>query len=122
MERRILIVDDSETSLQVLREYLSGGAYGVLTARDGIDGVLLAHTQHPDLILMDLVMPRLDGLSAVRALKRRDDTRHIPVIMVTTRDEPEQAERSYAVGCSDYVTKPVDRGELLSKISWHLER
>jgi CheY-like chemotaxis protein len=122
MGRQILIVDDSDTSLQVLRRHLQDEPFDVLTAKDGAAGVRLARERRPDLILMDLIMPRLDGLNAVRELKRTLDTRDIPVIMVTTRDDPEQVERSYSVGCSDYVTKPVDRGELLSKISWHLER
>lgn len=121
MGKQILIVDDSDTAVQTLRWYLQDGPFQVLTAKDGLAAVRMAHERHPDLILMDLVMPVLDGLGAVRALKKAADTRGIPVIMVTTRDDPAEVERSYSVGCSDYVTKPVDRGELLSKISWHLE-
>ncbi len=121
MGHRILIVDDSETAVQLLRHHLQTESFQILTAHDGLDAVRVAHSEHPDLILMDLVMPGLDGLAAVRELKKAEDTREIPVIMVTTRDDPLQVERSYTVGCSDYVTKPVDRGELLSKISWHLE-
>lgn len=121
MVKRILIVDDSETALQILCRHLQDEPFQVLTARDGWDGVRLARESHPDLILMDVVMPRLDGLSAVRRLKKAEDTRSIPVIMVTARDDPAQVEQGYSVGCSDYVTKPVDKGELLSKISWHLE-
>ncbi len=70
----------------------------------------------PDLILMDVVMPRMTGIEACRQIRLQDATRHIPIILVTTRGEPENVEQGYASGCNDYVTKPINGAELISKI------
>ncbi len=114
--KKILLVDDASTVLLMERMILAKSEYDVVTARDGVEGVEKARNERPDLILMDVVMPRMDGFEAVRKLREDDSTRAIPVIMVTTRGELQSVETSYASGCSDYVTKPINGLELLTKV------
>jgi DNA-binding response OmpR family regulator len=114
--KKILLVDDSSTVLLMEKMILSKSEYDVVTARDGLEGVEKARCERPDLILMDVVMPRMDGFEAVRKLREDDSTRSIPVIMVTTRGELQSVETGYASGCSDYVTKPINGLELLTKV------
>lgn len=117
MERKkILLVDDSSTVLLMERMILAKSAYDVVTARDGQEGVEKARAERPDLILMDVVMPRMDGFEACRKLREHEDTAAIPVIMVTTRGELASVETGYASGCTDYVTKPINGLELLAKV------
>ena len=118
--KKILVVDDSKTALTITCMLLDGQPWEVSTARDGREGVEKAVAQLPDLILMDVVMPRLDGFDAVAELRATESTRGIPVIMVTTRGEAENVERGYVVGCTDYLTKPIDGAELLEKIRAYL--
>ncbi len=114
--KKILLVDDSTTVLLMERMILAKSQYEVLDARDGQEGLEKARAEQPDLILMDVVMPRLGGFEAVERLRQDDATRAIPVIMVTTRGELESVETGYAAGCTDYVTKPINGLELLSKV------
>lgn len=114
--KKILLVDDSSTVLLMEKMILSKSEYDVVTARDGLEGVEKARNERPDLILMDVVMPRMDGFEAVRKLRADDATKAIPVIMVTTRGELQSVEAGYASGCSDYVTKPINGLELLTKV------
>jgi DNA-binding response OmpR family regulator len=116
--KRILIVDDSATHRLWLEQMLAS-RYDVDVAIDGEAGLSAAAAQHPDLILLDVVMPGLDGFSTCRELRLRAETRQTPVIMVTTKDEEIDVETGYSSGCTDYVYKPVDQLELLAKVeSW----
>jgi DNA-binding response OmpR family regulator len=114
--KKILLVDDSSTVLLMERMILSKSQYDVVTARDGQEGVEKALSEKPDLILMDVVMPRMDGFEACRRLREQEITKAIPVIMVTTRGELSSVESGYASGCNDYVTKPINGLELLAKV------
>ena len=114
--KKILIVDDSSTVLLMERMILAKDQYDVVTAKDAQEGVEKALSERPDLILLDVVMPRMDGFAACRKLRERDETRSIPVIMVTTRGELASVESGYENGCSDYVTKPINGLELLAKV------
>ena len=115
-KRKILLADDSRTALMMERALLVGSPYDVIIATDGVDAVQQAVQSVPDLIILDVVMPNMDGFEACRQLRRLDATRDTPIIMVTTRGEPENVERGYEVGCNDYVTKPINGPELLSKV------
>jgi DNA-binding response OmpR family regulator len=115
-KKRILIVDDSKTALMMTQMILRRHPYELITAVDGRDGVEKAVAENPDLILMDVVMPNMDGFSAVKAIRSIESVRAIPIIMVTTRGEVDNVERGYDRGCNDYITKPVDGVELLAKI------
>lgn len=116
MPKKILLVDDSATVLMMEKMILSQGRYDLCTAKNGVEAVARARTDRPDLILLDVVMPQLDGFGALAAIRGDDATREIPVIMVTTRSEADSLEKGYARGCNDYVTKPVNSSELLAKV------
>ena len=115
-KKKILLVDDSRTSLFMERMILRQGPYDLLTAEDGAEAVEQALAQKPDLILMDVIMPRMTGFEALRALRKSPTTRSTPVILVTTRGEPANVEEGWEAGCSDYLTKPIDPEELLAKV------
>jgi CheY-like chemotaxis protein len=115
-KKKILLVDDSSTALMIERMLLGTAAYEIITARDGQEAVAKAASELPDLILMDVVMPVMTGIEACRALRAREATRGIPIILVTTRGEGENVERGFASGCNDYVTKPINGLELLTKL------
>jgi CheY-like chemotaxis protein len=114
--KKILLVDDSTTALLVEQMILGRHQYDLLEARNGAEGIARATAERPDLILLDVVMPGLDGLEALRRLRAEAATRDIPVILVTSLAEGESLESGWAAGCSDYVTKPVDALDLLSKV------
>jgi CheY-like chemotaxis protein len=116
MPRKILLVDDSATVLMMERMILASERFQIVTAANGEEAQLRAKSEQPDLILMDIVMPKLNGLQACQAIKSDPETAHIPIILVTTRGEAASLEAGYSSGCSDYVTKPVNSAELLSKI------
>ena len=114
--KKILLVDDSQTVLMMEQMILKKGAYDIVTARDGKEGIAKAVQVKPDLILMDIVMPNMNGFEAVKQLRQQEETKTIPILMVTTRGEAESMETGYESGCSDYVTKPINSVELLTKI------
>jgi DNA-binding response OmpR family regulator len=117
MERkRILLVDDSATALMMEKMVLSRGPYELDTASDGEQAVAKAVASPPDLILLDIKMPKKDGLEALQELRNHQGTQAVPVIMVTTRGERENVDKAFDIGCDDYVTKPINGTELFSKI------
>jgi CheY-like chemotaxis protein len=115
--KKVLLVDDSSTALLLQQMILqSRSDFELIIARDGQEALEKALAELPDVIVMDVVMPRMSGIEACQQLRLRKTTRQIPIIIVTTRGEPENVELGYASGCNDYVTKPVIGTELLSKI------
>ena len=114
--RKILLVDDSETILQMEQMILAKEPYELFVARDGVEGVARALECSPDLILMDVVMPRMGGFEALRELRGNHRTSSVPVVMVTTKAEADSIETGYASGCSDYIVKPIDSMELIAKV------
>ena len=119
--KKILLVDDSHTVLLLHRMMLSHCGYELLTARDGQEALEKASTERPDLIFLDVLMPRMDGFQACRALRSRAETKDVPIILVTTRGEPHYVRQGFESGCTDYITKPFDGEELLAKVRSHLE-
>ncbi len=115
--KKVLLVDDSNTVLMMEKMILAKGPYDVITARDGVEGVAKAKSERPDAILLDVMMPNLDGLSACAAIRAEPETAHIPIVMVTTRGEETNIEIAFRNGANDYVTKPINGLELLSKLS-----
>nr|WP_242470664.1 response regulator [Thiocystis violacea] len=112
----VLIVDDSPTETRILSNTLVKAGYRVETASNGEEGVAAARNLRPDVILMDVIMPVLNGYQATRLLRRDPETANIPIIMVTTKDL--QTDRTWGLrqGASDYLTKPIDRQLLLERI------
>ncbi|MGC1817763.1 MAG: response regulator [Casimicrobiaceae bacterium] len=115
--RKILIVDDSPTERHVLQDMLTKAGYEVLAADNGEDAIAKARSSKPDLILMDVVMPGLNGFQATRAISRDPETRSIPVIMCTSKSQETDKIWGLRQGARDYVVKPVVRDELLAKIT-----
>jgi DNA-binding response OmpR family regulator len=122
MDRKtILIVDDSQTILMMARSVLQQASYKVVTALNATDGLALAKQFRPDLILIDGIMPEINGIEAVSMLRTQKDTESIPIIMLTSEDDPIFTQAAIASGCSEYVLKPINGAELLSKIKTLLE-
>jgi len=115
--KKILLVDDSSTILMMERALLEDEPYALLSARSGQEAVATAIAERPNLILMDVVMPGMDGFEACRRLRTEVTTCEIPIILVTTRSSPEHVERGYESGCNDYIIKPFDGVELRAKIA-----
>lgn len=114
---RILIVDDSPTETYRFREILEKNGHQVLEATNGADGVAVARAEQPDLVLMDVVMPGLNGFQATRQLTKGEDTAHIPVVIVTTKDQETDRVWGKRQGAKDYLSKPVDESLLLQVIA-----
>lgn len=114
---RILIVDDSPTETYRFREILEKHGHKVLEATNGADGVATARAELPDLVLMDVVMPGLNGFQATRQLSKGEDTAHIPIVIVTTKDQETDRVWGKRQGASDYLTKPVDESLLMQTIA-----
>lgn len=115
--QKILVVDDSPTDRQFLIETLAKKGYQIVTAENGEDAVVKAKTELPDLILMDVVMPGLNGYQATRSITRDDATKHIPVIMCTSKGQDTDKIWGMRQGAMDYLVKPVDPQQLLAKIA-----
>ncbi len=115
--KTILIVDDSPTERHVLNDLLSKAGFQVIASDNGEDAIRKAKTALPDLILMDVVMPGLNGFQATRAISRDPDTRKIPIIMCTSKSQETDKIWGMRQGARDYVVKPVNRDELLTKIA-----
>ncbi len=114
--KKILLVDDSSTILMMEKFILRNDPYIIITASDGEEAVEKAASEQPDLILLDVIMPRMSGFEACRLIRDDDALRHIPIIMVTTRGEAANVETGWVVGCTDYLTKPINAVELLTKV------
>jgi CheY-like chemotaxis protein len=113
---KILYVEDNDDNIYMLENRLKRGGFTVMIARDGAQGVAMAGAEQPDLILMDLSLPVLDGWEATRRIKAAPETRHIPVIALTANAMAGDKEKAIAAGCDDFDTKPVELPRLLGKI------
>lgn len=112
----ILVVDDSPTELFQLKSMLEKHGHSVLTAENGADGVALCRAEKPDLVLMDIVMPGLNGFQATRQLSKGAETSHIPVIIVTTKDQETDRVWGMRQGARDYLTKPIKEEILIETL------
>lgn len=119
-KRRILVVEDNRDNLMLVADVLQSLDYEVLLAADGRRGVELANTEKPDLILMDMALPLVDGWTATRTIKAMPELQHIPIIALTAYAMLGDRERALAAGCDDYVSKPINMGELVSKLTHFL--
>jgi CheY-like chemotaxis protein len=119
---RLLVVEDNEENRDGLSRHLRRKGYEVIVAADGQQGVEAVRTQAPDLVLMDMSLPVLDGWEATRLLKTVAETRHIPVIALTAHAMAGDREKALAAGCDEYDTKPVEFTRLLGKIQALLDK
>lgn len=118
----ILIVDDDPLSVELAQAILETAGYTVLSAEDGVGLLERVKAERPDLILMDLQLPHIDGLTLVRQLKADDETRQIPVVMATAYTLSEARAKALEAGCAAYLTKPLDSHTLLQTVADVLKR
>ena len=114
-------IDDNPTNVKVLQTRLRADGYEVVTASDGEEGLAAAREQTPDLILLDVVMPEINGFDVCRQLKSDDRTAPIPVIFVTAREEESDEARGFDIGAVDYITKPIRPSIVRARVRMHLE-
>jgi two-component system cell cycle response regulator DivK len=120
MTKRILVVEDQEDNMQILRDLLGSVGYEIIEARDGAEGVKAAKAERPDLILMDIQLPVLDGYEATRQIKAEPELRATPIIVVTSYALSGDEAKAHEAGCDDYVPKPYSPRQLLAKIRQYL--
>src|SRR3712207_5309535 len=116
----ILVVDDTPTNLEVLFNFLTDSGFKILVAEDGESAIQKAKYASPDLILLDIIMPGIDGFETCRRLKANESTRDIPVIFMTALSETVDKVRGLQVGAVDYITKPLQQEEVLARVQTHL--
>ena len=121
MGTRILYIEDNPQNLRLVRKMLNMAGYDMLEARDGLSGVAVAARELPDLILMDINLPDINGLEATARLKASPQLAWIPVIALTANAMHGDRENCIAAGCDGYIPKPITRSELLSTVSFFLE-
>jgi two-component system cell cycle response regulator DivK len=121
MTYRILYVEDNFQNKRLVRKILMARGFDVLEAEDGLTGVEIATKELPDLILMDISLPGIDGVEATRRIKAYDDTAHIPVIALTANAMRGDRERFIAAGCNDYLPKPISTNDLVDMVNRYLD-
>lgn len=121
-DSRVLVVEDNEDNLTLVVDVLSSMDYEVIVASDGLEGVEKTRAEKPDLILMDLSLPRMDGWTATRQLKADPELKAIPVIALTAHAMVGDREKALEAGCDDYVTKPINIPELIEKLNQYLNK
>lgn len=117
----ILVIDDSPTNLEILHDVLGGAGFEVLVEMDGISGIEQVESNPPDLILLDVMMPKMDGFETCRRLQANPSTKHIPIIFITALTEAEEKVKGLQLGAVDYITKPFEQNEVLARINLHLK-
>ncbi len=121
-KKRVLVVDDSATAVLWQRLILERESYEVITAANGAEAVRRTITDRPDLVLLDVVMPEMDGITACRAIRASDADPSLPILMVTTRGDASAMLSAYECGCNEYILKPIDGTELLTQVRSDLDR
>jgi len=111
---KILVVDDNQQNVELLQAFLTSAGYNVITALDGDEALEKAEAEDPDLILLDIMMPRVDGFRVCREIKSKE--RFVPIIMITAYDEIPNIEKGVEVGTDDFLAKPINRLELLTRV------
>jgi CheY-like chemotaxis protein len=117
---KVLLVEDTEVISSLMNEYLLYKGYQVFIARNGMEGFLLAKQEIPDLILMDVMMPVMDGLESTRLIREIDLLKNTPIVALTALAMPGDRERCFAAGMTDYLSKPIRIQELADMIQKHL--
>jgi two-component system, cell cycle response regulator DivK len=118
---KILYIEDNPQNMRLVRKMLKSGGYAMIEAMDGLSGVEIAMQEVPDLILMDINLPDIDGMEATSRLKANSQMLHIPIIALTANAMHGDRERFLEAGCDGYLAKPVSKNELLNTVAFYLE-
>ncbi len=118
----ILVVEDSALNRKLVEAILQPHGYRILIAVDGAEGIEIATREKPDLILMDMQMPKVSGYDATQTLKSQPETAHIPIVALTAHAMADERERALAIGCDDYITKPIDTRAFPGQVREYLDR
>ena len=119
--KRVLVVDDNDDNIRLIRFIVQKGGYGVIEARDGFEGVRLAVQEKPDLIIMDIQLPGIDGLEATRRIRASEVSGNIPIIALTSFAMPADKAKALAAGCNSYIPKPIEVNSFIAEIRKYLE-
>lgn len=122
MSKTILYIEDNPQNMRLVKKMLRVGGYDMLEASDGISGVSKAQSERPDLILMDINLPDIDGIEATRRLKADPEMAHVPIIALTANAMHGDRERFLNAGCDGYLAKPVTKNELLNMVAHFVEQ
>lgn len=120
MSKRVLIVDDNQDAIHILTAVLKRGGYLVSVAKNGVDAIDKVREEQPALILLDIMMPKMDGFEVCQEIKGNEETRNIPILMITARKDAESRKRGLEVGASEYLVKPIHPAEVLRKVQEYL--
>jgi CheY-like chemotaxis protein len=118
--KTILVVEDNELNMKLVRGLIKIGKYGMLEARDAESGIQLIREQRPDLVLMDIQLPGMDGLSATKIIKKEPSLKNIPIVALTSYAMQGDEEKALEAGCTGYIAKPIDTRKFLKTISQYL--
>ena len=118
--RKILIVEDEKLALDMLRSGLSESGFEVITAPNGFDALLVMEKEKPDMVVTDIMMPKLSGIDLLKALKNNRETRDLPVMLISAVDDVEMIRKGLEMGAVDYITKPFKINEIVGKLRHHL--
>lgn len=121
MNKKILVIEDNEQNMYLVRFILQTHGYVVLEAVTGNDGIIMAIEHHPDLILLDIQLPVMDGYAVARALRRQKDIANTPIVAVTSYAMPGDRENVLAAGCTGYIEKPINPDMFMSQVKQFLE-
>ena len=122
MAKKVLVVDDNEDSVKILVKTLQSAGYSVQLARDGIEAIVMIRNEDPDLVLLDIMMPRMDGFEVCQAVKSNSKTKHIPIVIITGKTDTDSKYSALKLGASDYVTKPIRPFETVQKVKTYLQK
>ncbi len=120
MSKRILIVDDNQDTVHILTELLTRGGYATFAARDGVEALQKIRKEVPALVLLDLMMPKLDGFGVMEAMRADSGMNQIPVLIISAKVDPTSKARGVELGAKDYIVKPINPDEILLKVKEHL--
>jgi CheY-like chemotaxis protein len=120
MAKKVLVVDDHPDAVNILTMVLQKGGYQTVSAQDGAEALQKIHKENPGMVLLDVMMPKMDGYDVCRAVKADPETRHIPIVMLSARTDSASREKGRSLGAADYLAKPIDPAEILKKVQEYL--
>ena len=116
MAKKIFIIEDDRSAIRLIEYVLQQAGYEVVTATDGVEGLRRATSEHPDLIILDIMLPGLDGFEVCHRMRQRSETANIPILIISAKARQDDKDTGFRVGADDYLTKPAEPAEILAKV------